>query len=152
MFSCWKSTSTSEDEDSDDDENTKDMLMMKIWGRTRLGLLLKMMRMWGWWGCEADEDVRLMRLPPHPHFFGSSMCSTSLDSSTTLPLIMVWVTTFTIFLVRTSGSSVAMNTGGPGVKGHSHIRSLTFTLTPNKYFLKTLFIDRTVGEREGKNM
>lgn len=43
------------------------------------------------------------------HFLHSSICSTSLDSSTTLPLIMVWVTTFTIFLVLTSGSSVAQN-------------------------------------------
>lgn len=44
------------------------------------------------------------------HFLRSSICSTSLDSSTTLPLIMVWVTTFTIFLVLTSGSSVKQNT------------------------------------------
>lgn len=35
-----------------------------------------------------------------------SNCSTSLDSSTTLPLTIVCVTTFTIFLVLTSGSSV----------------------------------------------
>lgn len=39
------------------------------------------------------------------YFLVSSICSTSLDSSTTLPSTMVWVTTFTIFLVRTSGSS-----------------------------------------------
>lgn len=40
------------------------------------------------------------------YFLVSSICSTSLDSSTTLPSTIVWVTTFTIFLVRTSGSSV----------------------------------------------
>lgn len=40
------------------------------------------------------------------HLLRSSKCSTSLDSSTTLPLTMVCVTTFTIFLVLTSGSSV----------------------------------------------
>lgn len=38
-------------------------------------------------------------------FLISSISSTSLDSSTTLPSTIVWVTTFTIFLVRTSGSS-----------------------------------------------
>lgn len=43
------------------------------------------------------------------YFLDSSICSTSLDSSTTFPLIMVWVTTLTIFLVRTSGSSVERN-------------------------------------------
>lgn len=43
------------------------------------------------------------------HFLDSSICSTSLDSSTTFPLIMVWVTTLTIFLVRTSGSSAKTN-------------------------------------------
>lgn len=37
--------------------------------------------------------------------FRSSICSTSLDSSTTFPFTMVWVTTLTIFLVLTSGSS-----------------------------------------------
>lgn len=44
------------------------------------------------------------------YFFVSSICSTSLDSSTTLPLIMVCVTTFTILRVRTSGSSVDRKT------------------------------------------
>lgn len=39
------------------------------------------------------------------HFLRSSICSTSLDSSTTLPLTIVCVTTFTIFRVLTSGSS-----------------------------------------------
>lgn len=42
---------------------------------------------------------------PQTHFFRSSICSTSLDSSTTFPFTMVWVTTLTIFLVLTSGSS-----------------------------------------------
>lgn len=46
------------------------------------------------------------------HFLLSSICSTSLDSSTTLPLIIVWVTTFTIFLVRTSGSSAGWEEEG----------------------------------------
>lgn len=44
------------------------------------------------------------------YFFVSSICSTSLDSSTTLPLIMVCVTTFTILRVRTSGSSAERKT------------------------------------------
>lgn len=44
--------------------------------------------------------------PTLAHFLCSSNCSTSLDSSTTLPLTIVCVTTFTIFLVLTSGSSV----------------------------------------------
>lgn len=39
------------------------------------------------------------------HFLRSSICSTSLDSSTTLPFTIVCVTTFTIFRVLTSGSS-----------------------------------------------
>lgn len=52
----------------------------------------------------GDISVSLQRTLAH--FLRSSICSTSLDSSTTLPFTMVWVTTLTIFLVLTSGSSV----------------------------------------------
>lgn len=57
--------------------------------------------------------IFLSSLPPPSsfYFFVSSICSTSLDSSTTLPLTIVWVTTLTIFLVRTSGSSAQRETG-----------------------------------------
>ena len=57
---------------------------------------------------DEDDEGRLFL-----YFLVSSICSTSLDSSTTLPLTMVWVTTFTIFLVLTSGS--------PATHGHSQL-------------------------------
>lgn len=55
-------------------------------------------------GCSGQMGIAAP--PTLAHFLCSSNCSTSLDSSTTLPLTIVCVTTFTIFLVLTSGSSV----------------------------------------------
>lgn len=82
-----------------------------------------------WWNDEQITDNSLvmfcalstlitriwMSLLSQTHFFRSSICSTSLDSSTTFPFTMVWVTTLTIFLVLTSGSS----TKGRGEKNNA---------------------------------
>lgn len=80
-------------------------------------------------------------------FLSSSICSTSLDSPTTFPLIMVWVTTFTIFLVLTSGSSVTRQETRVIAAGTASCRCQTKKFTKARMIYKTSKFRLTFGRR-----